>query len=171
MVTSGQDLEQFGQPATSGGRGLGGWLLALLRHPWMAMLLQDSALCRILAAIPLPLLALPLLHLRGWSCPWHELTGIPCPGCGMTRAAVAMLHGHFEQALILHPFAPAAAGAWLLLATGAVLPAPNRRWLAAHLEAWERRLAPTGMVLIAFILFGLGRMATSIWAKYAILES
>ncbi|MBS1615478.1 MAG: DUF2752 domain-containing protein [Bacteroidetes bacterium] len=32
-------------------------------------------------------------------CPFHQLTGFDCPGCGSTRAITALLHGHFLQAL------------------------------------------------------------------------
>ena len=28
---------------------------------------------------------------------------IPCPGCGLTRATLAIFHGHFSEALRLHP--------------------------------------------------------------------
>jgi hypothetical protein len=39
-------------------------------------------------------------------CPSALLFGVPCPGCGLTRATVAMLHGDFTAALHLHPLAP-----------------------------------------------------------------
>ena len=32
-------------------------------------------------------------------CQFHQLTGLNCPGCGMTRAASALLHGHLMAAL------------------------------------------------------------------------
>jgi magnesium-transporting ATPase (P-type) len=31
-------------------------------------------------------------------CQFHRLTGLNCPGCGMTRAAYALLHGNFAAA-------------------------------------------------------------------------
>lgn len=37
-------------------------------------------------------------------CPMVLLTGLPCPGCGMTRAAVLFLQGHWRQAWQMHPF-------------------------------------------------------------------
>jgi hypothetical protein len=36
-------------------------------------------------------------------CPTAGLFGIPCPGCGLTRATVAALSGHFSHAFELHP--------------------------------------------------------------------
>jgi len=32
-------------------------------------------------------------------CQFHRLTGWNCPGCGMTRALYALLHGHLSVAL------------------------------------------------------------------------
>ena len=31
-------------------------------------------------------------------CQFHRLTGLNCPGCGMTRACYALLHGNFSAA-------------------------------------------------------------------------
>lgn len=36
-------------------------------------------------------------------CLFHRLTGLDCPGCGMTRAAHAALHGRWEDAFRFNP--------------------------------------------------------------------
>jgi len=36
-------------------------------------------------------------------CPTAALFGVPCPGCGLTRATLALLHGDVGAALHLHP--------------------------------------------------------------------
>lgn len=36
-------------------------------------------------------------------CPFHELTGGYCVGCGMTRACYALLHGHPLHAFAMNP--------------------------------------------------------------------
>jgi hypothetical protein len=33
------------------------------------------------------------------ACQFHRLTGLSCPGCGLTRALYALLHGNFSAAL------------------------------------------------------------------------
>jgi Protein of unknown function (DUF2752) len=50
------------------------------------------------------------LHQRGpdglaWlpGCFFKRITGLNCPGCGMTRAAYATLHGHFAAAFRYNP--------------------------------------------------------------------
>jgi hypothetical protein len=36
-------------------------------------------------------------------CLFHRITGLDCPGCGMTRAAHATLHGDLVEAFRLNP--------------------------------------------------------------------
>lgn len=41
----------------------------------------------------------PATHTFYPVCQFHRLTGLNCPGCGMTRALYALLHGNFSAAL------------------------------------------------------------------------
>jgi hypothetical protein len=36
-------------------------------------------------------------------CVFHQLTGLPCVTCGMTRCAIQFFHGHFLAALKWNP--------------------------------------------------------------------
>jgi hypothetical protein len=37
------------------------------------------------------------------ACPLRALTGVPCPFCGGTRGALALLHGDLLHSLALNP--------------------------------------------------------------------
>lgn len=41
--------------------------------------------------------------LLGWGCPLQHFTGIPCPGCGLSRAAVSLLRRDFWMAFRYNP--------------------------------------------------------------------
>lgn len=39
----------------------------------------------------------------GWPCTFRSVTGIPCPGCGLSRAWLAALRLDFTAAFAYHP--------------------------------------------------------------------
>lgn len=39
-------------------------------------------------------------------CLFYHLTGLPCPGCGLTRSFVCLGHGHIFESLHWHPLGP-----------------------------------------------------------------
>jgi hypothetical protein len=41
--------------------------------------------------------------LTGSVCPSVILLGIPCPGCGLTRAGRLLITGHFRESFYMHP--------------------------------------------------------------------
>ena len=47
---------------------------------------------------------MPLGEISLIPCIFHLLTDLACPGCGMTRACIALTHGHFADAWGYHPF-------------------------------------------------------------------
>ncbi|MBO4890966.1 MAG: DUF2752 domain-containing protein [Lachnospiraceae bacterium] len=46
------------------------------------------------------------LHVAGIGCPIRFFTGISCPGCGMTRAYIELLHFDPAHATFFHPLWP-----------------------------------------------------------------
>lgn len=38
-------------------------------------------------------------------CVFKNLTGYPCPGCGMTRSTISLFKGHFIQSIMWNPLA------------------------------------------------------------------
>jgi len=81
-------------------------------------------------------------------CPFFHLTGLPCPGCGLTRAFVCVAHGHWGEAFRWHPLGPLLFGAAWLYVVGTLLkwrwPDEKRLSVAlatALIVCWGLRLA------------------------------
>ena len=58
--------------------------------------------------LPVAVLGLVWAHMTGafhWNCPTRVLFHVPCPTCGMTTAARALLHLDFVAATRAHPLA------------------------------------------------------------------
>lgn len=56
-----------------------------------------------LGVLTAAVLYLLVITASGIGCPIRYVTGIPCPGCGMSRAAFALLHLDFAGAFAAHP--------------------------------------------------------------------
>jgi hypothetical protein len=39
-------------------------------------------------------------------CLWKAITGVPCPGCGMTRSFAFLAHGDLVEAIEMNAFGP-----------------------------------------------------------------
>lgn len=79
------------------------------------------------------------------SCPFHHLTGWPCPGCGTSRAMVRLLNADVLGALALNPLA--ACGAIAFVTGGVSAPL----WLACGgcVPRVTPRPKPFGAALLA----------------------
>ncbi len=84
----------------------------------------------------------------GWQCPVFHILGVPCPGCGLSRAVVALLHGDWQQALTFHLFAPLFLFALMLAGASVLLPDVLRNHLILRVESLEQR---TGMAVIFLV--------------------
>ena len=56
------------------------------------------------ALIGLGALSVPLSNLGRTLCPFALMTGIPCPGCGLTRSIAGLARGDLAASLSMHPF-------------------------------------------------------------------
>ena len=103
-----------------------------------------------------PLAALGLMTMASPSddgptlCPVALLTGVACPGCGMTRAVAWLLRGDIGTALTYHPLAPLVI-ALIVVATGWAMGRRVRRWSAPRPG------------LINGGLIGLAALFVSVW--------
>ena len=123
---------------------------------FFASILRERSLCFAVLVTGIVLVAANLLHLRLWVCLFRETTGLPCPGCGMTRAMSALCRGHLHDSLALHPFAPGIALAAVLLLLATVLPVKPRTMLVEAIALIEQR---TGLAL----LFSIAMLTWGVW--------
>ena len=112
-----------------------------------------------LAAIGLTQIGLTMHHVSAWPCPFFHLTGIPCPGCGATRACVALLRGQWAQSLRMHALGSIFLIVIVLLLIGGVLPGRYRGAFAAAVEWFERRTAAGYLFFVLLLLYWIARLA------------
>ncbi|TLD71502.1 DUF2752 domain-containing protein [Phragmitibacter flavus] len=133
-----------------------------LLRPWLAPLLAHVTLCR---GLVITAAVLGLAHLCGLNllpCPFSTVTGLPCAGCGITRATAALLRGDLPLAIHYHPFSPGFFILGLLLTLSAIAPAPWRSMLVQKIEIIERRTLLPTLFVIAFFVYGILRMTGTI---------
>ena len=99
------------------------------------------------ALLPLPGDGGRIAHLPT-VCPFYTLTGLPCPGCGLTRAFVCLSHGRWHEAWHWHPLG------WLIYGIFALL------WFRSGFYWWR------GITLLPLSPRLTGRLG---WGSAAVL--
>ncbi len=79
-------------------------------------------------------------------CAFKNLTGIPCPGCGLTRSFVCLGHGHFADSVRYHPLGPILFLGFIGAATLMLIRIKRPHFLT------QRRLDTPTLILAAFAL-------------------
>lgn len=101
-----------------------------------------------------------LLYFVGWPCPVRAVTGVPCPGCGMTRAVRLLLAGDAPGATRMHPMV------WLVVPAALALLVMELRGYA-RTGRWGRsldaRAARGVMVALALATFGVWLLRFAGW--------
>ena len=105
-------------------------------------------------------LAVLVMLLSGTGCPIERLSGISCPGCGMSRALLCLLRLDIAKALYFHPLSvvmPFAAAVWMLrrMFSSRLLRSLSGVLIAAFLICWLMRLYAGDPVLSIDIEKGL----------------
>ena len=126
--------------------------------PVLSPVLRDRKWMLAISGAAVLQVGLTILKLPGWQCPFLQLLGIPCPGCGLTRATILFLHGDWKQSIAFHAFAPIFLFALLLIACTAILPETPRQRIITTAESWERRTGITSFLLIGLILYWVARL-------------
>lgn len=100
---------------------------------------------RLRALVPIAVIAGLLGLLPFTTCLVKIVTGYPCPGCGMTRATLCLLHGDVTGSLRFHPIAlPGALGLTIAVVLALALPEGH--------PSWERFVRASMSLLAASLL-------------------
>lgn len=123
-----------------------------------------------LAALGLLLAALGLYRWgpsgAGWlpGCLFHRITGLACPGCGMTRATCAALHGRFGEALRFNPLGVILAP--VVVVFGGVR---LRDWLHGEARSWGDRWSWRAVWWVCGVVFGYWVLRNLPWWPFTLL--
>ncbi len=88
-----------------------------------------------------------------WTCPIRAATGIPCPGCGLTRASLEVLRGDFSASVQTHAFAPLVLTVLLTMLAALLLPAKWRDVLIGTVRTLEMRFGFTAWALTLIFIY------------------
>jgi hypothetical protein len=124
----------------------------------LASLLRDRRVSLAVTCAAAAQVACVAAGVGGWPCPLKSATGVPCPGCGLTRAVVALLRGDFAASLQLHAFAPVLLACLGAFAAAALLPSARREAFAGAVARFERRTKATYAVPAAMLVYWSVRM-------------
>lgn len=124
--------------------------------------------CVVAAWLGLALAVLSPPHGSGVALCWVETaTGVPCPGCGLTRSLSCGIRGLFPASLQYHPMGLLILGLFLFTAAQSLLPAVVRRRLAGFVEARARLFnAIYRAFVVVFVGFGVARALVHLVAAW-----
>jgi hypothetical protein len=130
----------------------------ILFAPVLGPLLQSRRIIVLLAAVTSALVALTAMGITVWQCPLRSTLGVIGPGCGLTRATVLLIQGHWQASLDLHAFAPIFLGIGTFLAIGCMLPARVQQKAAYHIANLETHTGIVALIGVSFILYWILRI-------------
>lgn len=96
-------------------------------------------------------------------CALNQWTGLHCPGCGMTRAAYAFLHGHWWQAFRFNPLG------MVLLPAIAIYLIPDVVRYVRGMPPRSRTIRPRWPIGLAVVVIGFGVVRNLPWVPFRYL--
>jgi hypothetical protein len=124
----------------------------------LSPVLRERRLALAISGMALLQFILAAFGISGWQCPILHVFGIPCPGCGLTRASLFLFHGDWHQAMVFHAFAPLFVIGLALTTIAAVAPGSSRARIIAGTESLERNTRITSLLLVGLIIYWLARL-------------
>lgn len=126
--------------------------------PVLGPLMQRRWIIALLTTAVFVMMTLTAMRITAWQGPLRSTLGMPCPGCGLTRATVLFVQGHWQASISLHGFAPIVLAIGILLATGSAMPQRLRHKMVAHATDFERRTGITALLIISALIYWILRI-------------
>ncbi len=130
----------------------------------LASLLRDRRVSLVVVGAAAAQVACVAAGVGGWPCPVKLALGIPCPGCGLTRACVALMRGRFAESFSLHAFAPVLLLGLATFAVAGFLPPARREAFACLVGKFERRTKASYVVMAAMLVYWSIRLLSPLLA-------
>ena len=129
-----------------------------LAQPILSSLMTSRSAGLTIAGAAAVHFGLYMLGLPGWVCPIRAVTGVPCPGCGLTRAMDALARGDVRTMLNLNAFAPVFVLVLALIAAVSVLPEKVRIAMLHGIGVVEQRTGAVAIGLLLLVAYWLARL-------------
>lgn len=131
---------------------------AVFFRPVLASILRDRRFGSLICGAAVLQLLLTLAGLPSWTCPIFHTLGVPCPGCGLTRASLFLVRGEWKQALVMHAYAPIFLLVLAIITLCTIGPGHQVERLVLRTEAIESYTGITFILLSGLILYWLARL-------------
>ena len=92
-------------------------------------------------------------------CGFKNLTGLPCPGCGLTHSFCSLAKGHVLNSFSFNLLGPIVFVLLLLVWVRASAVLMNKLSLVSRIDQFLVRYVVLKRLLIGFVVFGVARIA------------
>jgi hypothetical protein len=143
-ITSRSQINQ-----ASGKSRLANWFF----KPVLAPMLQQRSLLIILAGLGALQIGLTAAGGQAWQCPIYAFSGMPCPGCGMSRATLLLAQGQWGAAMHMHAFAPVVLAAVIVFAITGFLPRKHLPGILSSIATVERHTGLVTFLALSMLIY------------------
>lgn len=126
--------------------------------PAFSSLLESRRELAVIAGVGVLHLGLSLAGVQAWSCPIRALTGMPCPGCGLTTGTIQLLRGDIAASLQTHMFAPISILVLLVMFLVLATPTVIHKRIISFIKVLETRNGLTAWVLLSLVFYWGARL-------------
>lgn len=126
--------------------------------PVLGPLMQNRWIIFLLAALAVVQVALTAAGTMAWQCPVKSTLGVVCPGCGLTRAMVLLIQGHWHASFHTHAFAPIFLTGVMVLTIISITPKKFQQKAARWTTEFEKRTGVGAVLMIAMLTYWIFRI-------------